>query len=100
MPDAPTLSYDDLPSAREALPPEIREPLTPFGGEPPPAPQWFHEALAKTPERSLVATPRGRIEALTWGERGRPGLLFLHGNGAHADWWSFICPFFADEYRV
>ena len=27
-------------------------------------------------------------------------LLFLHGNGAHADWWSFIAPFFAAEYRV
>lgn len=40
------------------------------------------------------------IELLTWGERGKPGLLFLHGNGAHADWWSFIAPFFAADYRV
>src|SRR3712207_9584205 len=31
---------------------------------------------------------------------GKPGLLFLHGNGAHADWWSFIAPFFADTHRV
>jgi pimeloyl-ACP methyl ester carboxylesterase len=27
-------------------------------------------------------------------------LLFVHGNSAHADWWSFIAPFFADDYRV
>jgi pimeloyl-ACP methyl ester carboxylesterase len=26
--------------------------------------------------------------------------MFLHGNGAHADWWSFIAPFFAADYRV
>ena len=23
-----------------------------------------------------------------------------NGNGAHADWWSFIAPFFAAHYRV
>ena len=40
------------------------------------------------------------IELLTWGTRGKPGLLFVHGNSAHADWWSFIAPFFADDYRV
>src|SRR3546814_12969675 len=40
------------------------------------------------------------IETLAWGERGKPGLLFLHGNGGHADWWRFIAPFFASDWRV
>jgi pimeloyl-ACP methyl ester carboxylesterase len=40
------------------------------------------------------------IETLTWGERGRPGLLLLHGSGAHAGWWRFIAPFLAEDYRV
>jgi pimeloyl-ACP methyl ester carboxylesterase len=74
--------------------------LAPFAGEPPPAPAWFRKAVADTPERELVPTPRGRIEALSWGPRGKPGLLFVHGNTAHADWWSFLCPLFADQYRV
>lgn len=74
--------------------------LAPFHGEPPPAPAWFRKALADVPERELTPTPRGRIEALSWGERGKPGLLFVHGNTAHADWWSFICPLFAGQYRV
>jgi pimeloyl-ACP methyl ester carboxylesterase len=26
--------------------------------------------------------------------------VFLHGGAAHADWWSFIAPFFARERRV
>ena len=37
------------------------------------------------------------IELLTWGEVGKPGLIFVHGNSAHADWWSFIAPFLADR---
>ena len=93
-------SYDDLPYTRADLPPEIREPLAPFRGEPPPAPAWFHAAMADKPERGFVPTPRGRLEVLTWGERGKPGLLFVHGNSAHAYWWSFIAPFFSADYRV
>ena len=48
----------------------------------------------------MIPVQGADIELLTWGEVGKPGLLFLHGNGAHADWWSFIAPFFADDYRV
>lgn len=74
--------------------------LAPFHGEKPPAPAWFDAALAIAPERSRVAVEGAEIELLTWGEVGKPGLLFLHGNGAHADWWSFIAPFFAQDWRV
>lgn len=92
--------FDDQPEKAASQPPELRAPLAPFAGEPPPAPAWFDKALAHAPERAMVPTPRGRIETLSWGERGKPGLLFLHGNTAHADWWSFIAPMFADDYRV
>ena len=27
-------------------------------------------------------------------------VIFVHGNSAHADWWSFIAPFFAKDWRV
>lgn len=74
--------------------------LAPFGGEPPPAPAWFDATIAQAPERSTIAVEGANIELLTWGEVGKPGLLFLHGNGAHADWWSFIAPFFAKDWRV
>ena len=49
------------------------------------------------PERSFVEVDGAGIELLTWGDQGKPGILFLHGNGAHADWWSFIAPFFARD---
>ena len=74
--------------------------LGPFHGERPPAPAWFEAAIAAAPERSRIPVEGAEIELLTWGEVGKPGLLFLHGNGAHADWWSFIAPFFAADWRV
>lgn len=87
-------------SALETAPPAPDAPLAPFNGERPPAPAWFTDALAHAPERGRIAVGGAGIELLTWGERGRPGLLLLHGNGAHADWWSWIAPFFAGSHRV
>ncbi|MGE5565559.1 MAG: alpha/beta fold hydrolase [Parcubacteria group bacterium] len=84
----------------QTLPPEFLAPLARFKGAKPPAPEWFEQALAQAPERSFIDVDGAPIELLTWGEVGRPGLLFLHGNGAHADWWSFIAPFFAKDWRV
>ena len=75
-------------------------PLAPYNGDKPPAPAWFDAALAQKPERSSFEVLGASIELLTWGEVGKPGLLLLHGNGAHADWWSFIAPLLADDYRV
>jgi pimeloyl-ACP methyl ester carboxylesterase len=80
--------------------PRIIAPLAAFEGRVPAAPAWFTRAIATAPTREFVTVKGARIETLAWGERGQPGLLFLHGNGAHADWYSFIAPFFADRYRV
>jgi len=92
---------DDHPRAMGAnSDPEIAAPLAPFKGGVPPTPQWFTDAIAVAPERSLVPVRGANIELLTWGQLGNPGLIFVHGNSAHADWWSFIAPFFAEHYRV
>lgn len=55
--------------------------------------------MACEPERRWFDNDGTPIELLTWGRVGAPGLLFLHGNSAHADWWSFIAPFFAETHR-
>lgn len=80
--------------------PNVRSPLGPLGGAVPPAPGWFAEAVGQEPERSRFELEGAGIELLCWGELGKPGLLLLHGNGAHAEWWSFIAPFFAADHRV
>lgn len=78
----------------------LRSPLGPLRGEPPPAPAWFTDAVGQEPERGLLTVEGAGIEMLVWGERGRPGLLFLHGGRAHGDWWDHVAPFFAGQYRV
>ena len=75
-------------------------PLAAYGGVRPPAPDWFTQAIEQRPETSFVAVAGARIAMLTWGERGKPGLLLVHGSSAHAHWWSHIAPFFAEDYRV
>ncbi|CAN5712491.1 alpha/beta hydrolase [soil metagenome] len=102
MPDTETTLADTVaePTARPVLAPGIGSPLAPFEGAVPPRPAWFEQAIAQAPERTRIEVRGAAIETLTWGERGRPGLLLLHGKMAHADWWSFIAPFFAATHRV
>ncbi len=75
-------------------------PLADYAGEPPPAPDWFTQALADAPERFEVVVQGAPIETLAWGRVGNPGLLLLHGNSAHADWYSFIAPLVRNGRRV
>lgn len=75
-------------------------PLGALGGAPPPAPEWFTQALA-APCRDHVVPVRGaNIEARSWGDATKPGLLLLHGNSAHLGWWSFLAPLFLPDYHV
>ena len=80
--------------------PLLMAPLAAFHGAKPPAPEWFEHVIAQEPERTFTEIEGAAIEVLAWGRRGKPGLIFHHGGGAHADWWSFIAPFFARDYRV
>lgn len=80
--------------------PELETPLAAFAGAPPPAPAWFSEAVAVAPDLRFVEVDGAAIHYLSWGSRARPGLLLVHGNGAHARWWSFIAPFLARDYNV
>jgi len=85
---------------QETKDPKLYAPLAAFKGAKPPAPAWFTNAIANEPGRSFTVVKGAKIETIVWGERGKPGILFLHGNGAHADWWSFIAPFFASDHRI
>ncbi|TPE59492.1 alpha/beta hydrolase [Sandaracinobacter neustonicus] len=80
--------------------PAPEPPLAHLRGAAPPAPGWFRDAVDAPHERHRLQVAGAGIEWLAWGQRGKPGLLLLHGNGAHADWWRFIAPFFAETHRV
>ncbi len=79
---------------------DLYRPLADFGGAKPPAPRWFSDALAASPMVGHVESDGAEIEYLVWGEVSMPGILLLHGGGAHAYWWAHIAPFFAQTHRV
>lgn len=64
------------------------------------APKWFVDALAVPYEDREIVVAGARVHYLTWGEVGAPGLVFVHGGGAHAHWWSHVAAQFADRYRI
>lgn len=70
------------------------------------APDWFHDAVAH-PLTSNYAEAEGcAVHYLKWADpapadhAGISGLLFVHGGGAHANWWRFVAPFFTGRGPV
>jgi pimeloyl-ACP methyl ester carboxylesterase len=63
-------------------------------------PGWFRRALAEPFRDEQVEVEGAAIHYLAWGPPGRPGLVFVHGGGAHAHWWTHVAAPFATEFRV
>jgi len=65
-------------------------------------PDWYLRAMARPAESCWVMADGARLHYLAWGleHTHKPGLLFVHGYRAHARYWDFIAPYFADAFRV
>ncbi len=64
-------------------------------------PGWFARVVEVPFDSREVVVAGAAIHYLAWGEdASKPGLVLVHGNGAHAHWWSFLAPFFLEDYRV
>jgi pimeloyl-ACP methyl ester carboxylesterase len=63
-------------------------------------PAWFRRAIGIPYSDQLVEVGGCPIHYVAWGEPGRRGLVFVHGGGAHAHWWTHIAATFSDEFRV
>ena len=67
------------------------------------APEWFRWAIASPKQSRVVTVENCPIHYLYWPaapEASDRGVLFVHGGGAHANWWSFIAPYFTRDFRV
>jgi pimeloyl-ACP methyl ester carboxylesterase len=71
--------------------------VTAAGG---PAPEWFGANLAVVPDEGHVTVDGVAVRWLRWGDAAKPPLALVHGGGAHAQWWSFLAPFLADDWCV
>lgn len=69
----------------------------------PSAPDWFKWALEYPLTSNFIEVEGCSIHYLRWPgpeiSQNR-GLLFIHGGGAHANWWRFIAPFFTTDFTV
>ncbi len=66
----------------------------------PGAPGWFRRALAIPRDELSVEVDGCTVHAMTWGRPGQRGLVFVHGGGAHAHWWTHLAATFSDTFRV
>ena len=63
-------------------------------------PEWFERALLTHSEQGTITSDGCAIRFEVWGEPGLPGVVLLHGSNANREWWRFVAPFLADQYRV
>jgi pimeloyl-ACP methyl ester carboxylesterase len=54
----------------------------------------------ETARRRVLDAGGLALHALESGTAGRPGVLLLHGGGAHAHWWDAIAPTLAERYHL
>ena len=65
-----------------------------------PIPDWFYRAMATPYDETVIDVDGVPIHYLEWGDRAQPGLVLVHGGAAHAHWWTFLAPMFAENWHV
>ena len=63
-------------------------------------PEWFYRAMATPYDETVIDVDGVPIHYLEWGDRSQPGLVLVHGGAAHAHWWTFLAPMFAENWHV
>lgn len=63
-------------------------------------PEWFDDALATKREDIFLDLNGVNIHYSLWGDREKPGIVFVHGYSANTNWWDFIAPHFLKDYSV
>ncbi|SFO29235.1 Pimeloyl-ACP methyl ester carboxylesterase [Pseudonocardia ammonioxydans] len=62
-------------------------------------PSWFTTAIAAPCDTGRVESDGVSIAYRGWGEPGGPGVLLVHGGGAHAHWWDHVAPLLVEGAR-
>ena len=63
-------------------------------------PSWYPAAIDAETETGRIDVAGTEIYYEVWGERDLPGIVLIHGSNAHLEWWRFVAPYLADQFRV
>ena len=63
-------------------------------------PDWFWRSVEIEASSGFIEVADADIKYRYWSDTGNPGLLFVHGHGAHSHWWDFIAPAYKDDYQT
>jgi pimeloyl-ACP methyl ester carboxylesterase len=63
-------------------------------------PEWFRRAIDAKPEHHDIDVEGTSVHYRAWGPTGGPGVVLLHGGGAHSGWWDHIAPLLAVDRRI
>lgn len=63
-------------------------------------PHWFLRAQSTPYSEDVTKVDDVPIHYLEWGDQRQPGLVLIHGGAAHAQWWTFLAPMFAEDWHV
>lgn len=66
------------------------------------APPWLANALMSPAQSHTIGSPEERLHYRSWPApvADAPGLLLVHGFGAHSHWWDACAPYLARNFRV
>lgn len=56
--------------------------------------------MATPYDEHVIDVDGAPIHYVEWGDRLQPGLVLVHGGAAHAHWWTFLAPMFAEDWHV
>ena len=68
--------------------------------EPTSPPDWYTKGLNCPSATSVIEVDGVPISFETWGDSSSPGVVLIHGSNAHKEWWRFVAPLLADQFRV
>ena len=63
-------------------------------------PAWYSQCLEVPSATSQIDVEGVSLNYETRGETSSPGVVLIHGSNAHKEWWRFIAPLLADQFRI
>ena len=60
----------------------------------------FNKFISEPKSKHLIRVENANIFYQKWGDPNNPGIVLVHGSGAHSHWWDFVAPLLLDQFEV